>query len=143
MSVRVTVRGERALVRAMRVLPVRTKRTVARKGVAAGASVMNKGLKRAAPDKFVRKSIGRRRKTYTNTGTVLEAVGPRYNYRDEDGALADTRAVELEFGDENTPARPFMRPGFSANAPAARSAIEKKIGDEIAKEAAKLMGGGR
>lgn len=90
----VKIKGARRMQKTLSKLPRTVQRRTMSRGIAGSASEASKRLKRAAPtthdllpygkfgvfqipDKLLRKSIGRRRKTYQKTGTVFEVVGPR------------------------------------------------------------------
>jgi hypothetical protein len=98
--------------------------------------------------RHIKKGIGRRSKTYTNSQTAMIAVGVRYDFKDRPVGISAGRLAErIEYGDEEVPAMPFMRPAASRVAMSAlRVAIDKAydvVKDEARKAAQKSRAAGR
>lgn len=117
--------GDKALLRLIERMPSRMRRTVARKALRGPAGEMSKAMKAAAPvdteaygipDKLLRRSIGRRRKTY-QSGVVVEVVGPSNRIRLPNGQPITRRAQFVERGTRDLPANPFLRRTAASNGP--------------------------
>ena len=167
----VKIHGAGDLKRAFEALPARVQKQVARKALRPGATLVSRELKKSVPTidddearsllgpgrftsegagnklrRHLSKGIQRRNKTYTNTGTVMVAIGPRYDYRDDaTGATAGYLAEQLELGDDENRARPFLRPTAQRLAAPALASMIGRAREVVNEEAAKLArsAGGR
>ena len=129
-GVQFTIKGDKALIRRLEAFPVRVQRNIGRKAIRPAASIVNKAAKKSVPAftdaeakdiehdanatgtelrRFIKRSIGRVRRTYRGSGIPIEAVGPRYNFfRPGHGASGGWTAQRAEFGTDRTEAKPFM-----------------------------------
>jgi HK97 gp10 family phage protein len=159
----IRVEGTREAIRALEALPVRVQRQVARKVIGAAAADLNKAMKAAVPtpdyatgasgraaqaarrqnraiQRLVKASIGRRRKTYTNTGAVVEIVGPRWNFTRDDpelpsGEAASAWAHRMERGTDGYTKHPFVRQAFESRRQALEGIIRDKLRALVQEEA--------
>lgn len=91
----------------------------------------NKTMAHAA-QRLVKLSIGRKAKFYKNSGTALEAIGPRYSFRIPGVPISGGYVAQLlELGDEERAAFPFMRRAFNG--------VAQQAGTEMAFRAAELV----
>ncbi|HUU35196.1 MAG TPA: HK97-gp10 family putative phage morphogenesis protein [Vicinamibacterales bacterium] len=83
----------------------------------------------------LKRSIGRKVKTYSATGTVWGGVGPRKEYADDPGR----RVHWVEFGRpaHGVPAQPFLRPALDTKRGEALGILGTRIRQGIEKEARK------
>lgn len=136
----VTLTGDKELDRMFQRLPERVQRKVLRQAVSAALTPVVKVAKRSVPvdTKTLKKSIGKKIKTYKNDGVVWGAVGVR---KDEekfvtviDGKRRNPRLyahlVEGRTG--------FMRRTFDTTRSKMLSIMKKKLGSGIEREAKKL-----
>jgi HK97 gp10 family phage protein len=159
---KITVQGERKLRRTLEALPVRVQRQVARKTLRPGATIISRAMKAAVPSisdqdaaalgewdatgkaltRHIKKGIGRRSKTYRNTGTAMLAIGPRYDFRTPGvEQAAGYLAQRLEYGDDERPAVPFMRRAVEGVAGKAMRAMIDKATEAVADAAAEARRG--
>lgn len=140
--------GERELRRTLEALPVRVQRQVGRKALRPGATIVSRALKAAVPKltdedaaalagegvvtgkdlkRHIKKGIGRKAKTYRNTGTPTISVGPMYDYRSPGIDLtAGYLAERLEYGDaDRAAAGTLRRAAEGVSGEAMRAMIEK------------------
>lgn len=154
------VTGDKALIRKLERMPVSVQRQIGRKAIRPAGQMVSKAMKKAVPKisveeaaellnkpgakaadakrltAHVRKGIGRKTKTYRHSGTVLEAVGPRWDYRQEGLIPAAWFAERLELGDaENVRAHAFMRKTARSVGPAAMSAMLSRVKALVEEEA--------
>ena len=129
--------GDKKLSRKLERLPNRIMRKVVRQAVSAGLTPLNKEAKRQAPKDSgtLKKSIGKKIKTYKNDGVVWGGVGARSGFRVViDGKPRDPRRyihlVEALTG--------FMRRSFDLTRRQVLSIFGKKLGSGIEREAKKL-----
>lgn len=142
---------------------------VMRKGIAAGTKVVLSGAKARLPTKtkylgkrsgLLRKSLGRKTKTYRQNGVVVGVVGPRkgfakvidgkrvdpvkYAHLVEGGrkAVKANKAKVLSDGKQvfgtkvaAVPPHPFMRPAIDEQKAGIKQAISKAAGEELEKVA--------
>ena len=138
MTVAVRVDGIPNVVRRLERLRSAMQKRVAREALAAGGKIMNRALKDSVaspPYKGLKKSIGRRKRTYTRTQTVMEIIGPRFFYRDRDTGLRPSAfAYSVEFGDRNSPPKGFMRRGFRKGLQPTRTAIVRRFETSLRKQ---------
>lgn len=106
-----------------------------------GATVLNRSVKSHVDPRMkgLKRSIGRRGVTYTATNTILVVIGPRFAFIDpESGLVPSAFAYSVEFGDHNSPPRPFARPGMEAVRGEVVATVGRNLGPAIEREAAKL-----
>lgn len=158
---RIEVRGADQLIRKLGSFPVAVQRQIGRKAIRPAASMVVKAMKKNSPkisideasallkkskpsagdarrlSNHVRKGIGRKTKTYKNESVSIEAVGPRWDYR-QDGieGPAAWYAQQLEHGDaEDIKAHGFIRRTHSEVGPAAVSLMLRRAHELIIEEA--------
>lgn len=129
--------GDKELIRNLERLPIRVQRKVVRQAVSAALTPLNKEMKRQAPKDTgtLKKSIGKKIKTYKNDGVVWGAVGVRSGFATTiDGKHVNPRLyVHLV---ENLTG--FMRRAFDLTRRQVLSILGKKLGSGIEREAKKL-----
>lgn len=102
-----------------------------------------------------KRSLGKKVKTYSKSGTVVAIVGPRKGYKTQTGITRKGKEIFedptkiahlLEYGHlvvrggkvvGHAPAYPSMTPAMQENQSRAVETIARRIGEEIEKEAAK------
>lgn len=136
-NVGIDFQGDKELIRNLERLPNRVARKVARQAVSAALTPLNKAAKREAPrdQGTLKKSLGKKIKTYKNDGVVWGAVGVRSGFGVViDGTLKDPRRyahiVEGLTG--------FLRRAFDQSKKQVLSILGKKLGSGIEREAVKL-----
>lgn len=129
--------GDKALMRLIKRMPSRVRRTVARKALRGPAAELSKAMKDAAPvdteaygipPLMLRRSIGRRRKTYAS-GVVVEVVGPSSKQRLPNGQPVTRRVQFVERGTRDLPANPFLRRTAATKGPQ----VLRRMLDELTK----------
>lgn len=143
-GITITTEGIEPLIRRLNALPKKVQRTIARKVLrAASTPVLQEArvnLDRVVSDHTgnLKKSMGRKFKTYPQQERTIVVVGPRW----PEGAHG--HLVEFgtgpRFTKENAyrgemPAAPFMRPAFDSTKERVKAMIATKLGDEIEKAA--------
>lgn len=133
----IVLKGGRAMIRRLEQLPNRIQRKVARQAVSAALTPLNKEIKRQTPQETgqLKRSIGKKIKTYRNNGVIWGAVGVRSGFRKViDGKPRDPRryahVVEARTG--------FMRRSFDTTRTKVISILGQKLGSGIEREARKL-----
>lgn len=146
MKLRGKMSGEKALNRKLSRLKEAVNRRVLRKAVTAASKPVLKEAKAKAPKEtgLLKKSLGRRTKTYRNSGTAVAVVGPREGFKKEVTVNGKTEvrnpvkyAHLVEYGTIQTAAHPFLRSAWEGTKAVARSAMVKAIEDGIDKELSK------
>ena len=115
-----TLTGDKELDRAFQQLPDRVQRKVARQAVSAALTPMVKAAKRLAPkdEGLLKKSIGKKVKTYRNNGVTWGAVGARSGFKTViDGKVHDPRKIIhlVEFGAKAHVIKPKARKALSVD----------------------------
>lgn len=129
------ITGDADLIAKLNGMETKLARRAVRKAVSAATTIMVKGIKsEVKDDKSLRKSIGRRKRTYRNSGVVTEIVGPRFEFED-DGKTPSKYAAAVEYGTEGQAPQPFMRRGFANSVAAAQQAMTQKLAEGVAQEA--------
>lgn len=145
-DLRLELKGDKKLRRALKKLPAKVQRKVTRQAVSAGATPITKEMRRRAPVATGATQLSIRRKTKTDkkTGTIFAIIGADTRVRQTTPREhVPARIVHiLEKGSIRMAARPFMRPAFEAKQSEAEAKIRAKLGQGIEREAAKLKGGG-
>lgn len=148
MSVRVRLEGMQTLLKNLEQFPRTIQRRIIRKAVSAGSTPVLQAIKANTPRDSgqLKRSIGRKIKTYRNSGIVIAILGPRSGFR----TVIDGRprnplryAALVEYGTSKTPANAFMRRAYATTKQTAQETIRQKLTEEIAKEAAKLKKTGK
>ena len=147
-DVTIKLEGVQQLLKNLEQFSQTIQRRIVRKAVSAGSTPMLQAVKAAAPREtgLLKKSIGRKVKTYRNSGVVLVIIGPRSGFRtviDDKPRNPLMYAHLVEFGTSKAPAKPFMRPAFQAMKQTAQNIIRQKLAEEIEKEAKKLKKTGK
>jgi HK97 gp10 family phage protein len=145
-----TLLGAKELERTFRTLGERVQRKVTRQAVNAAATPVVKAAKAKAPQESgtLKKSLGKKVRTYKQTGTVTAIVGPRTDVEGEhDGKVRKPKfyahLVEGGHIDESgnhVPAKPFLRPAFDETQGQALGVMADKLAAGVVKEAKKAGG---
>lgn len=122
---------------------------ILRAALSKATTPMLKTAKRLAPVEtgLLRKSIGRKVKTYASTGSVVVVIGPRTGFRREvtvrgrkmiRNPVKYAHLVELGHGGPSpAPAHPFLRPAWDNHKAQAQRIVAAEIVAGIEREAAK------
>ncbi len=143
-AVTIDIQGDKKLIRKLDRLERRTARSIKRKGLRAGSSVLLKAVRKAAPRDTgnLRKSMTRKFKTYGGRNVIV-IVGPAWP-KGAHGHLVEfgtkPRATRAGQSTGSMPANPFFEKAIRASLPAVNVAMTRKMKEEIEKEALK---GGR
>lgn len=141
----INLRGNKAVERALKALPEKIQKKVLRKAMSKATTTVSREMRAKAPVKSgaLRRSIGKRTKSYQRGQTIYGVVGPRSSF-EMDGQKPSKYAHLVEFGSSRSSPKPFARPAYqSANAEASKQLANDIVNGAIA-EAAKLgKGGGR
>ncbi|MEM7301916.1 MAG: HK97-gp10 family putative phage morphogenesis protein [Pseudomonadota bacterium] len=129
MKTKITVDGFRDVERALAGLEKEvSRRSVARSALKKGGAVFASTARRLSPidDGALRRSIG--------VGTKLDKAARAGHVRKDPvevfaGAGPVPQAVQQEFGNENHPAQPFMRPAWDSQKDWALAAIQNELED--------------
>lgn len=127
-------------------LAAKVRRKILRDAISEGSKIITKAAKAGAPvqTRLLRNSLGRKIKTYRNSGIVVAIIGPRVGFRKE--VLRGKRRVLsnptkyahlVELGTKRMSARPFLRPAFARNS----AAIMRAMAGIIEKGAEQAAGG--
>lgn len=158
-SMKMTVKGDDALIRTLNQLPYKAARRSVRAGLSKGGSVMSKAAKKNVPTnieivltdkdgktrevnigKDLRRSIGHRAWTPRGKKTLLaRVVGPRYMHVGKDTGLRPSQfAYDVEYGTEHRSPIPFMRKAYDGAKSQTLSAVQMGIQKKMAAEISKL-----
>lgn len=150
------IQGLDGLLEKLRDLPDKVQKKHVWGAALAGAAVIRKAA--VANAKKIDKNVMRRHKGYTIDGQIFKAIkyqaakrsrvepgSGMYRVGVQGGASGKTRNPpsywrHVEFGTEDTPAQPFLRPAMNDNQQAVFDRVAKSLGDRIMKEADKGMG---
>lgn len=139
----ITVIGDKKLIKKLKRLGPRIFKKSIKKPLRRGAKPFVKSARGAAQRETntLRKSLGVRIRTYGRSGVIMALIGPRSSIT---GVGPDGRVRKpvkyahlVEFGTDETPARPFMRPAWEQNKQAAAKRIPIEIRAEVEKLAMK------
>lgn len=147
-----TLLGAKELERTFRTLGERVQRKVTRQAVNAAATPVVRAAKAKAPEESgtLKRSLGKKVRTYKQTGTVAAIIGPRTDVEGEhNGQVRKPKfyahLVEGGHIDESgnhVPAEPFLRPAFDETQGQALGVMQDKLAAGVVKEAKKAAGGG-
>lgn len=139
--------GDKQLLQTFRTLGERVQRKVVRQAVNAAATPVVKSARSKAPRRsgLLRKSLGKKVKTYTDTGTIVGLIGPR---TDVTGEYQGEKVVPWRYAHlaesghidsrgEFVPGQPFLRPAFEETQGQALDVMKDKIGSGVEREATK------
>jgi HK97 gp10 family phage protein len=138
---RVKVSGHRELKRELEAVPEKIQRKALRAGQTKASRIVIKEARAKVPVRFglLKKSIGRRSKTYRKTGVVLSVIGPRRGFKKKrEGSGRKSRlgrwlarrglikskvrhddpakyAHLVEYGTVRSAPKPFLRPAYEHN----------------------------
>lgn len=141
--------GGKELQRALKTLGVRVQRKVLRQAVNAASTPVVKAARRKAPKQsgLLRKSLGKKLKTYTKNGTVMALVGPRKDVEGEHEGekrrparyahLVENGHVAAD--GTHVPAQPFLRPAFDETQPQALDTMRRKLAAGVVTEMVKAV----
>jgi HK97 gp10 family phage protein len=148
---RMELLGARELERTFKTLGDRVQRKVLRKAVNAAGTPVVKAARSKAPSESntLKKSMGKKIKTYKATGTVAAIIGPRTDVQGEHNGQVRipkfyAHLVEgghIDANGNHVPGQPFLRPAFDETQGQALGVMKEKLADGVAKEAKKAAGG--
>lgn len=139
--------GDKALAKTFKTLGERVQRRVLRQAVNAASTPVVKAARSKARKQsgLLKKSLGKKVKTYPEKMTVVGIIGPR---RDVQGEYKGVKRVPanyahlIEGGKINsdgsyTPPEPFLRPAYDETEGQALNVMRDKLASGVVKEAAK------
>jgi HK97 gp10 family phage protein len=139
--------GDKALARTFKGLGQRVQRRVLRQAVnAAGTPVAKAAKSKAAKESgLLKKSLGKKLKTYPERMTVVGIIGPRTNVTGEHNGKKRWPAkyahlVEKGFinrAGEFVPPQPFLEPAMAETEGQAKAVMKSKLAAGVVKEAAR------
>lgn len=121
--VRVRVRGLKRLKKELEGVPEKLRRKALRAGQTKASRIIITEARNRVPVRFglLKKSLGRKSKTYRKTGTVVSVIGPRKGFRTERVGQANIYddpvkyAHLVEYGTSHSSPKPFLRPAWDHN----------------------------
>lgn len=157
----IKLRGDKALTRKLQSLAARTQNTIVRSAAGKAMTPVNRAAKQLAPKEtgLLKKSVGKKTKTYPGKGTVWVGVGPRKGFAQEITVTGpDGKPVKrwrdpvkyahlVEYGTAphvqpklgithpGAPAKPFMRPALFGNQTKVEQILAKGVEDGVHKYA--------
>lgn len=145
------MRGDKELIRALKKLPDKIARKVARKSVNAGATEIVKAARTNAKVQkdsgLLAKSMGKKSKTYKAAGVIVSIIGPRRNVEGTHNGkrrvpffyahLVESGHIDARTG-RFIPGSAFMTRAAESSKGAAIAKVTSKARTEINAEAAKL-----
>lgn len=146
-----TLLGSRELERVFKTLGDRVQRKVTRQAVNVAATPVVRAARSKAPQQsgLLKKSLGKKIKTYKRAGTVVGLVGPRTDVQGEyqgEKRVPWRYAHLVEDGHVDAkgnpiPAQPFLRPAFDETQGQALDTMSTKLGEGVTREAMKAAKG--
>lgn len=146
-SVTVSLSGDKALMRKFERLKSTTRRSIGRRAVQAGSTPILKAARKLVrrDTKQMRKSLGRKVKTYRGSGTSVAIIGPRSGFRavvpDKHGKPKLREPIYYshleEFGTKHSSGSHFLEKALEQNKAAANNAMQSNLAGAIEREAAK------
>jgi len=139
----IELHGDKALMRAMNLLPDKVYNKVVKQAVNQAATPIRKQAQKNAPvgkTGNLKRNIIKKSKLYKNQAVVLSVVGGQYKKDpSEEGSANHAHLVEFGHGGPKpAPPHPFMRPAFDATKGKAEAKLRRAIGKGVEREAAKL-----
>jgi HK97 gp10 family phage protein len=138
---RLSIVGDKALMKKLAKLKAGAQRRVVRKAVTAMLSPVVKAAKAAAPKEtgLLRKSIGKKTVTYARKNTVVGIVGPRSSVvgtGPDGGKRWPVKYAHLvEYGTRHSEAQSFLRAALTATRDRVRSIFADKVASGLKQEA--------
>ena len=128
--------GDKQLIKKLERLGSTIGRRVVRKAAGKSMTPMNKAAKREAPvvTGLLKKSIGKKVKTYRKDGVVWVAVGPRTGFLE---VIDGVRKDPVKYAHLVEQHNPFMRRAFDNTKGAVLRIMEKELRSNIEAEARK------
>lgn len=118
MPIKITMKldGLQALAKRLEAIDKKVAKKAIKAAINQATKILTKEVKARVPvdTGLLRRSIGRKVKTYRQSGLVIGIVGPRANIVGDDGDKPSKYGSLVEFGTSTSPARPFLRPAFDA-----------------------------
>ena len=135
-----TVRGLEGIFAELRGVDAKVRKKILRKAVGEASKIVLRDAKSRVPVATgqLRKSLGRRVKTYRGSGVVVVLVGPRTGFKTQvgDKTVNPTQYAHLvEKGTRAVQARPFLRPALDNNEGVIRAKIAEVVAEGIANAA--------
>ena len=132
MSLTFKIEGAKELERALKQIPLKFQKRIAKSAVRAGANVILKEARqRVSVDRGVLKKslrvVSRSRRVGDAVASVVTRAGKKWQARGMDARYAG----KVEFGTKTRPATPFLRPALDTKAAEAIKAIAKMITKKI------------
>ena len=120
-------------------LPAAVVRRINRRASSQAITPVLKSAKAKVPKRkgLLKKSLGRKQKSYPRNDVVYSMVGPRKGFKDEEGNNPVNYAHLVEKGTKYAKAQPFLRPAMEENRAKVTSIYKNAMAAGINKEALK------
>lgn len=140
MEVTAVVSGIEPLIRNLGKFKETTERSIVRRSMQFASTPVNKSAKRnvSVDTGALKRSIGKKVKTYRQSGTTAVIIGPRTGFNTEEGRNPTKYAHLVELGTDHSAAKPFLRPALHENGGVVVSRFRQRTWEGIRREAAKL-----
>jgi HK97 gp10 family phage protein len=139
--------GDKALAKLFRELGPRVQRRALRPAVSAAATPIVKAAKAKAAKRsgLLKKSLGKKIKTYADKGMVIAVIGPRTGVNGEVNGKKYVPAKIAHLIEKGhiardgsyVPGQPFLGPAYAETEGQALGVIKDKLAESVVKEAAK------
>lgn len=116
-------------------------KAVNRRALVSASSIPLKAAKEITPRDtgLLRKSLGKKQKTYRSTGTTWVGIGARPGFKDPDTGRNPVRYAHLvELGTVRARAKPFLRPALTQSKDAVINTYKDRLWEGIRREAEKM-----
>lgn len=116
-------------------------RSVNRRALQSAASLPLKAAKRRVPKDTgqLRKSLGKKSKTYRDTGTSVVIIGPRVGYKDPATGRNPVKYAHLvELGTVRLQARPYLRPALQETHSQVINVYQQRAWEGIRREVSRM-----
>lgn len=116
-------------------------RAVSRRALVSSSSTPLKAAKQKAPIETgqLKKSLGKRHKTYRGSGTTIVVIGPRMGFKNPETGRNPVRYAHLvELGTANASPQPFLRPALMSTHGIVTNDYQRKVWAGIRREAEKM-----
>lgn len=135
------VHGREQLLKNLAELGSTKARAASRRALTSASSEPLKVAKQLAPKETgqLKKSLGKKTKTYRGSGTTLVVIGPRQGFKNETtgrNPIAYSHLVEL--GTVHSAAKPFLRPALTQTSHSVVHNYGAKVWEAIRREAERM-----
>ena len=141
MQIQGKIEGIEQLVRNLNSLGSTKARAVSRRALTSASSEPLKVAKKNAPKQtgLLKKSLGKKVKTYRGTGTTYVAIGPRQGFKDPATGRDPVKYAHLvELGTVRAQAKPYLRPALLQTQLSVVENYRRKTWDGIRREVERM-----